>query len=133
MVNRFEIPDQPMVNFDYFKQFHKVPEKLSNIIEFCIDSFSGGHSNHRYLTETEARARQTVLTERVKVVNKQVKEPKKRYYIETIQFCDGMYPKIYDIQPDGSYVYNAWLSRYALNRSHDVWFIHQLFSQAIMA
>lgn len=130
MNNRVVVPEQPIVNWEYFKQFHNVPEKKTNILEFTLDSMG---STQRYLTEVEYRIRQPFLARDLDIAKKVIAQPEKRFYIETLHIGEGAFPRIYDIQPDGSFIYNERLSNYVLNRSHDIWFIRRIFSQAITA
>ena len=130
MNNRVVVPEQPIINWEYFKQFHNVPEKKTNILEFTLDSMG---STQRYLTEVEYRIRQPFLVRDLDIAKKVIAQPEKRFYIETLHIGEGAFPRIYDIQPDGSFIYNERLSNYVLNRSHDIWFIRRIFSQAIMA
>ncbi len=129
-LNKFKLPE-PMVNLEPYLKLQKTVENgLSNVLQFSIDSFG---SRSRYLTKTEARLIEQPVKMSVDLVNKTKANPKKDLYIETIQFGEGAYPKIYNIMTDGTYCYNERLSRYVLNNAHNTHLLHAILQRAILA
>lgn len=128
-LNKFKLPE-PLVNLEPYLKFHNVEGGLSGVFEYSMDSFG---TTSRRLTKVEARIVEQPVKMSVDLVNKTKANPKKDLYIETIQFGEGAYPKIYNIMTDGTYCYNERLSRYVLNNAHNTHLLHAILQRAILA
>lgn len=131
-MTRFMIPELPLVHLETYLAYHKAPTpQHTNVMEITVDSM--GSSCFRSLTGTEVRLREQVLDRCITVANQQKANPEKKFFIEHMAICgEWTLLKVYNINPDGTHVYNDTITR-LLQNTNNMYLVQSILSQAIMA
>ncbi len=131
-MTRFKIPELPLVHLETYLAYHKAPTpQHTNVMEITVDSM--GSSCIRSLTGTEVRLREQVLDRCITVANQQKANPEKKFFIEHMTICgEWTLLKVYNINPDGTHVYNDTITR-LLQNTNNMYLVQSILSQAIMA
>ncbi len=131
-MTRFKIPELPLVHLETYLAYHKTPTpQHTNVMEITVDSM--GSSCFRSLTGTEVRLREQVLDRCITVANQQKANPEKKFFIEHMTICgEWTLLKVYNINPDGTHVYNDTITR-LLQNTNNMYLVQSILSQAIMA
>lgn len=131
-MTRFKIPELPLVHLETYLAYHKASTpQHTNVMEITVDSM--GSSCFRSLTGTEVRLREQVLDRCITVANQQKANPEKKFFIEHMTICgEWTLLKVYNINPDGTHVYNDTITR-LLQNTNNMYLVQSILSQAIMA
>ncbi len=131
-MTRFKIPELPLVHLETYLAYHIAPTpQHTNVMENTVDSM--GSSCIRSLTGTEVRLREQVLDRCITVANQQKANPEKKFFIEHMTICgEWTLLKVYNINPDGTHVYNDTITR-LLQNTNNMYLVQSILSQAIMA
>lgn len=131
-MTRFKIPELPLVHLETYLVYHKAPTpQHTNVMEITVDSM--GSSCFRSLTGTEVRLREQVLDRCITVANQQKANPEKKFFIEHMTICgEWTLLNVYNINPDGTHVYNDTITR-LLQNTNNMYLVQSILSQAIMA
>lgn len=131
-MTRFKIPELPLVHLETYLAYHKAPTpQHTNVMEITVDSMGSSYS--RSLTRTEVRLREQVLDRCITVANQQKANPEKKFFIEHMTICgEWTLLKVYNINPDGTHVYNDTITR-LLQNTNNMYLVQSILSQAIMA